>query len=177
MSTVKKLWFFDDKKTFAAIQLPFQNKNFIMHIILPYGGDAIGFVKSFNMDILKMIVDQSQEVDITVRIPKFATAWTNQIDEQLQALKVKQIFQGTTLPGMIEYSEGQINVSSFTHSAGFSITEVGVSMPDITPVSTTQGPLNGQNNPPAFIMDKPSLIIIRHVGSGLIVFSSFVRQL
>lgn len=178
MSTNKKLFFFDNQQSFAAIQLPFQTTNYVLHIILPYGNtNANDFVKGFNMDIWKTILEQSKEVDITVKLPKFALAWTSQINEQLQALNIKALFQGTTFPTMIDYADGSLHVSSFTQSAGLTINEVGVSMPDITPVSTTQGQTGGANNPPAFIMDRPCLFIVRNVRSGLIVLTSFVRML
>lgn len=178
MNTYKKLLFFDNGNTHAAIQLPFENPNFTLHIILPYGNvNAFDFVKSFNIDMWREIIQNSQEKDILVQIPKLSTSWTNEINEQIQGLKVKQIFQGADFGGMIQYTEGQLNVASINHSAGFTINEVGISMTDITPVSTNQAALGGTNSPPAFIVDKAFLFIVRHTGSNLIVFSSFVRQI
>merc|ERR1712070_781155 len=126
-------------------------------------------------DIWNAILTQSAEVDMTVKIPKLAIAWTNEITEQLQALNVKQIFQGATFPGMIEYADGQLHVSSFTQSAQLTINEIGVSMGDITPPSTNPNQLTNVNSPPAFIVDRPCLILVREVRSSLIVFSSFIR--
>jgi serpin B len=154
-----------------ALELPYVGGDLSMIVLLPRKADGLAALeKDLNAEALNAILARLRlcaEVDVT--LPKFKTTTEYVLNEQLQALGMKQAFvQGADFSG-ITGRAGDLYIGYVVHKAFVDVNEEGTEAAAATAVlghsSSTAPPPK-----PVFRADHPFVYLIRDNKSGAVLF-------
>lgn len=183
-SNNKELLYLDVPNYFTCIQLPYKGGDNRMLIVLPYPEYTIGdFVKRFNMDNYRYILQNSKPKKAVVILPEFIGIWTSTLGQYLRPMGLQDIFDKAQLGNMIQNFQGGIEVADVLHAAAIEFDESG------TTVSTSSSnAIFGVNRmqvqseepveiPLEFVVDRPFKMFITNIQTGLPIFATLIRDI
>lgn len=177
MSINESVPYFDDKNSkFEAISIPYLYGDFSMLIILPYRDQSVKtLINSLTPEQLSAVINSLQNTYVNYQIPRLKFHWSQDINQHLAKLGVKQMFEKAELGNLVDLKN--IAVSKVTHAAEIEVNEEGTVASAVTAIQMVLMSLPHYINPPVpFHADRPFLFSIYHRETGVILFTGLVQN-
>lgn len=161
---------------FEAISIPYVYGEFSMLIILPNRDQSVKtLVNSLKSEQIAEIITSLKLTYVNYQIPRMKFRWSQDINEALVKLGVKQMFSSAELGNMVDLNN--VQVSKVTHAAEIEVNEQGTVASAVTTIQLV--PYSGKfyTSPPIpFHADRPFLFSIYHRDTGIILFTGAVQN-
>ncbi|XP_065216679.1 leukocyte elastase inhibitor-like [Planococcus citri] len=177
MSNNESIPYVDNKDLkFEAISLPYLYQDFSMLIVLPHRNQPLKtLVNSLKPEQLPKIIESLKSTYVNYEIPRMKFRWSQDINEHLTKLGVKQMFDKAELGNMVDLKN--VAVSKVSHVAEIEVNEEGTVASAVTAIQFVLTSLVTYSNPPLpFHADRPFLFSIYHRASGIILFTGVVQN-
>lgn len=153
-----------------AVDLPFKDNKYTMTFILPEV-DLNTFLanndfESLNTRYQELIGTQLSESRLKLSIPKFEIKYTRELSTDLKAMGMPRAFDANNAQlSKVGNAGGNIYLTRVIHDTFLKIDEKGAEGAAVTTVG-----FGAESAPPRIVFDRPFLIILRHVESGVPIF-------
>ena len=175
MFTLGMFRFFDGRQgAFGAVELPYQDENFAMIILLPHSASSfVNVERSISSSLIANVLEglkSQQERDVLLSMPKFSIAAALTLNGVLKTMGITDVFDRdlADLSNILGF-KGMF-VSDVRHETVLRIDERGTEAAGGSAVSS------GDLNLSEFIMNKPFIFFIRHGPTNSIVFMGKVTD-
>lgn len=155
--------------TYQAVQVPYQNTNYDMVIVLPGEGvDVVDLSKSFNEKDLNEALDAST-YEVSLSLPKFAIEQSRDLTSTLYKLGYPTNAT-LTKAGIVGLSNPTIRQNTFT-----TVNEEGTIVAAITGIGEMTMGLSGESLPKVEVnVNRPFLFFVRNNVTGTILMAGRV---
>lgn len=162
---------FTENSEFKAIDIPYGNDAFSLSIVLP-NGDVNDFVEAFSDSDFENAIDQLEETEVILSMPKFEMAYDVQLAEALEQMGMPDVFT----PGSLEnIQEGwDLAVSRIIHKTFLEIDEEGTEAAAVTIIEVGTTSVDPQ---PMMNVNRPFLFYIRDRVNNNVLFSGKIVDL
>lgn len=172
MRGLTELWYYDDNRSYTAVQIPYKGELFTAIFFLPYPQmDPIQFVTTFSIDQYQAFLNNAKKIGVDIQIPKFSSTYSMGLKEPLQEMGILTLFEQADVSNML-VTNGQTFGAEVTHNAKILVDEKGTSAVALTTVALV-GATAPPQNPVSFIANHPFLMLIRNVSTNTIAFATF----
>jgi serpin B len=161
--------------TYQAVDLLYGNGAFAMTVLLPSsGGTPAGVLAGFDPAAWSALVDQLEERKVALGLPRFRVEYGARLYDALTALGMGVAFddQRADLSGIADVGSRRLYISRVDQKAFVEVNEEGTEAAAATNVG-----VGLTSAPPAMIVDRPFLFMIRERFSGTIMFVGIVQRL
>lgn len=123
--------YYDDSANLGAqlLRMPYQGGKFSMYFMLPHQGQSVDDVLSrITPQALHQALWYMDESDVNVTIPKFRFDFSEELNQPLQDIGIKEIFSVNASLPLLSRGKGnrsQVRVSKVFQKAGITVNEVG----------------------------------------------------
>jgi len=159
---------------FQVAELPYKGKDLSMVIVVPQDADGLAAVeKQLTTANLAAWLGKLESRDMDVAMPKFRIETDYKMNETLQAMGMKQAFDGSraNFDGLIANGSADLYIAHVFHKAFVEVTEKGTEATAATAVVIKPGSANPPIPfTPAIRADRPFLFAIRDVKTGTLLF-------
>ena len=168
--------FMNQQNTFAyygdsslqAIDLPYGDKSFSMTIVLPAAGTSIDqFASALTQQQWNAIINKLDSAKVDVYLPKFTLNFSRSLKDDLTALGMGIVFDGSRADLSHISQGGGLCVSDVLHKTYVDVNEEGTEAAAVTSIVIVVTVVM-QN--PVIRMDRPFIFAIREHQSGTILF-------
>ena len=159
----------------TMLELPYKGGRIVMQVLLPetkFGLDKLED-KLKNVDIQKLFERENKYTEVVIGLPKFKQENRLQLNEDLRALGLRNMFSSRAdFSGITE--GGGLYVSNVVQKAFIEVDEEGTEATAATGavVGTESGSIGPL--PPLFLADHPFVFYIRDKESGMLLFQGRV---
>jgi len=160
----------------VTVGLPYSSVPLTMYILLPKQRSGIqAFERSLTGETLKMLLNQTTNRQVALKLPKFTIRQSTDLKSVLQQLGVQQIF--TDSADFSRMAERGMKVSDALHEAYIKVNENGTEAAAVTafkmvPLSARYPP----EQPVSVIADHPFIFAIVHEPTSAILFMGKVNS-
>jgi serpin B len=154
----------------AAIELPYVGQDLAMLVIVP--DDLASFDSSFDVAVLRSIVDSLEGGRVDLTLPKFDFESVFELSDLLAALGMPTAFSGAADFSGITTAEA-LRIATVIHQANITVDEAGTEAAAATVIGFDT---SGGGEPPTLRVDRPFLFAIRDVPTGAVVFMGRVAD-
>jgi serpin B len=176
--------YYADEK-YMAIAMPYQNNLASMYVIMPLDENNLNVAEDWDAEEISYrenFLDNLKNAPIfdgrvEVFIPKFELDIKNNLNDDLQAMGIKQAFTDNAEFNNI-VKKMQLKISNANHQAKVKVDEVGTeaaAVTEITMMKATAVPIKPKTI--YFRADRPFLFVIRDVQSEIDLFTGVVNEL
>ena len=153
----------------VAAEVPYQGGELAMAILVPM--EFREFEAGLDADRARDILNQLQEVEYTLYMPKFRYESSFSLKEALAAMGMTDAFyaERADLSGMDGKRDRDLFVSAVVHKALVRVDEEGTEAAAATAVVIRMGGAPG-GEPLVMVVDRPFIFLIRDVKTGAILF-------
>jgi len=157
----------DDLK---AVDLAFAGGKFAMTFIQTPSSlndylDEITY-KEISERYTKLVTEQMQEGRLLIYLPKFEIKYKRELSDDLKAMGMKRAFEESNAQfGKVGNAGGNIYLTRVIHDTFLKIDEKGAEGAAVTTVG-----FGVESVPPTITFDRPFLIVLRHVETGVPIF-------
>lgn len=157
---------------FQAVELPYNQGNFNMSILLPDAGKSI-------TDVITLLSQENWEgwetgyanTDVQIQLPKFKYKYDEKnMNTVLSALGMGVAFD----PGFADFtrinSDGNLYISDVKHKTFIETNEEGTEAAAVTSVEISYTSIGTDPQPVSFIADHPFVYVITEKSTGTILF-------
>ncbi len=149
---------------FRAIQLPYENNQLGMVLLLPDEGNYSFFEENLSAAILDEAISGLSPFSGRVLMPKFAAEGDFSLSDLLQALGMVDAFAGQAdFTGIV--SSRELSISEVLHKATITVDEAGTEAAAATAVI-----IRYTSVPEEIVVDRPFILLIRDFETGAILF-------
>lgn len=154
----------------SAVDLPFKNNKYTMTFILP-DADVNSFLADHDFESLKsryqeLVDTQLSESRLKLSLPKFEIKYKRELSDDLKAMGMNRAFDLNNAQfNKVGNAGGNIYLTRVIHDTFLKIDEKGAEGAAVTTVG-----FGVESVPPRIVFDRPFLIILRHVESGVPIF-------
>jgi len=150
---------------FTALEMPYKGGKFAMLIILPDAKDGLAMVeKNLTAESIAKLSNSMSEHTTDVYLPRFSIEAEIPLADRLKAMGMPSVFgDKADLSGMAEGVP--LSVSAAIHKAYVEVNEKGTEAAAATAIVGVGGGILS-----SFRADHPFLFLIRHTGTGAILF-------
>jgi serpin B len=146
----------------------------VQAVVLLPDGDLAESEAELDEAVLTRLLDSVRMRQIKLSMPKFSLDVSSPLTSVLQGLGVRAVFTpGADLTGLT--SDPRILVSDVLHQAVLKIDEQGLEGAAATAVMIRTMSMT-TSEPPAVVVDRPFLLLVRHVDTGVIYFFARVVE-
>lgn len=171
MKASTSLLYYDNKSSFVAVQIPFEDYDFAAVVILPNKGvDPIQFLGGFKMDVLNEFFSKAELKDIDCQIPTLSYTYSFGINQLLGELGINELFGEADLSNMLNVGKQKFGMQ-ISHEIQIMVNEKGANADGLNVVPVKKNPPSANLIP--FIAERPFLMLIRSNRSTAIVFAIF----
>ena len=166
---------YSEGENYQAVELPYDNRELSMVILLPDTGKFTEFQNTLDADRVNDIIGNLQYHQVVLTMPKFEFDASFNLNEALQELGMTDAFS----PGIADFSgmDGTKNlyISDVVHKAFVSVDEAGTEAAAATAVimTLTAMPVDEVT----MTIDRPFIFFIRDIQTGAILFVGQVVSL
>lgn len=159
-----------------AVELRYSGNDASMFFVLPYENQTLDtVVSSLSGDILKEIVKKSRSTYVSLKIPQIKYKWSDNLNEPLKALGVKEVFG--TKAKLSNIANIALRVSEVSHAAEIEVNEKGTEASAVTIVKMVPMSAPYHPNPPIPVhVDRPFLMFIYHHKTETVLFIGTVQN-
>ena len=154
----------------AAVELPYNDGNFSMTVILPNSGTSISdIMKGLNANELNKLKGSMRMCDVDLKLPKFSTTTDTNLNKPIASLGAERIFSGSADFGAM--ADKRMNVTEMLQKARIEVSETGTKAAAVTAAIMTMSAL-GPDEPRyvEFHADRPFVYVITDRTTGAILF-------
>ncbi|HYV37707.1 MAG TPA: serpin family protein [Gemmataceae bacterium] len=152
------------------LDLPYAGKKLSMTILLPKSVNGLAALeKSLTAESLAKLIDNLQEQEVNVALPKFKMTTAFSLAETLKKLGMKQAFDQIEADFSGMTSSKDLYISAVVHKAFVEVNEEGTEAAASTAVVMGQRAISLVHTP-TFRADHPFLFVIRDNETGAILF-------
>lgn len=162
----KNDYLFTQNDQFKAIEIPYGNDAFSMTVVMP-NENINGFIADFSEAAFIDLVEEMEEVEVPLRMPKFELDYKITMNQILKDMGMPAVF----VPGSLEnIQEGyDLFVSSVIHQTYIDVDEVGTEAAGVTVIGIETTSV-GDPGPEMFV-NRPFLFFIRDRVNNNVLFS------
>ncbi|CRK86295.1 CLUMA_CG000040, isoform A [Clunio marinus] len=159
------------------IRLPYNGRRYSMFIILPKEPNGLeGVVNRVDSEILRNEVENVDETEVHVVLPKFKFDSSINLNDVIKSLGIREIFEtNATFPLLARggTTEGKLKVSNIIQKSGIVVDEKGTTAWSATEIELVNK-FGGE--PREFIADHPFLFYIEDDTTGAKLFTGIVNN-
>lgn len=173
-------FYYDNSADLGAeiLRLPYRGDKLAMYFILPHPDNSISKVmERVNSATLHQALWYMEESEVNVTIPKFKFDFSEQLNEPLQQIGIREIFsQNASLP-LLARGRGardEVRVSRIFQKAGITINEVGSEAYAATEIQLVNK--FGGNGVQIFNANRPFIFFIEDETFGTMLFAGKIEN-
>jgi serpin B len=172
--TVPMMWNSDsygyaEGKRYQAVELPYDDRELSMVILLPKAGRFKRIEDSLDADRVDAILGKLEHQQVALTLPKFEFESEFGLSDALAALGMPDAFSmGADFSGMDGTSE--LFIHGIVHKAFVSVNEEGTEAAAATAVTEAPGATPTPPEPIEVTVDRPFLFLIRDLETGALLF-------
>ncbi len=163
--------YYTESNEYQAVELPYDNKELSMVVIMPAEGLFRSFENSLSYSKVAGIIDRLDERSVIIKMPKFEFESHISLTSVLSAMgmpdafsKEKADFSGIT-------SNDALLIDQIIHKTSIAVDEEGTKAVAVTTISVEAvSPLFIKKGPTEMIVDRPFIFLIRDIETGTIIF-------
>ena len=161
---------------FQAIELPYENTDLSMLIIVPDEGRFADFETSFSAVQLATLMDEMQSTEVVLKMPSFSFDSDFDLADNLQAMGMSDAFN----PGAADFSgmDGarDIYIGAVVHKAFVKVDEAGTEAAAASAVAMRASAMPNQQPPVELTIDRPFIFLIVDAPTQSILFMGRVTD-
>jgi len=181
MMTQKEHYNYFRNNTFAALSVPYRpaddGKQYCLQIILPEKSSSVDEVlASLSTETLKQIAEQETYKKVRLTLPKLELRYARMLNEDLQNLGMKHAFS----PGKADFrhiAATRLYVGLVKQDSYLRMDEEGTEAAAVTTVLVRATAMPQQEEVIDFHVNRPYLLLIRDMASGLILFTGKIEKI
>lgn len=159
---------FFDGGTFAAVELPYEQRDLSMIVFLPKKADGLAaFEKQLTADNLAKWHAKLKDHQVDIRLPKFKTTAEFRLDKVLQDMGMRDAFDENKADFTGLSSMKGLCITAVVHKAFIDVNEAGTEAAAATAVAVG---LTSAPPPATFHADHPFVYLIRDNKTGSVLF-------
>ncbi|MHC4942863.1 MAG: serpin family protein [Planctomycetota bacterium] len=163
-----------EEEDFQVLELPYAGDDYSMVLFLPRNaGGLADFEKRFTLEALQAWLNRLHRFKIKVFLPRFEITCPMDLGGVLIGMGMERAFSGGSADFSGMTGNRELFISRVVHKAFVKVDEEGTEAAAATGVVMS---LTGISEPREFRADHPFLFIIRHKGTGAILFMGRVTQ-
>uniref|UniRef100_A0A2M3Z5R9 Putative serine proteinase inhibitor n=1 Tax=Anopheles braziliensis TaxID=58242 RepID=A0A2M3Z5R9_9DIPT len=173
-------FYYDDSDLLGAqiLRLPYRGNKLGMYIILPHQGNTIQqVIDRTNGDVLHQALWVMDESEVNVTIPKFKIEFSEQLNDPLQQIGIREIFSvNASLPLLARGvgARNEVRVSRIFQKAGITINELGSEAYAATEIQLVNK--FGGDGVQIFNANRPFIFFIEDETLGTMLFAGKVED-
>jgi len=149
-------------ENYQAVDLPYQNTDLSMLVILPDEGQFTDFENSLDNTRLNSILESLKKAAVILTMPKFEFESNYRLNDYLQALGMTDVFGPADFSGMT--AQPGLFLTDVLHSTYISVDENG------TEAAAGTGAIVASATKNSMVVNRPYLFLIRDNETGTIIF-------
>lgn len=163
-------YYFD--KNCSAISKTYGNGAFKMTFILPDEGITTAeLAKGLDRTALERIIKRKGSEEVIIKIPKFETSFTIELNDMLKSLGMVDAFNPTKADFSSMSSHLSLYISRVLQKARIKVEEKGTEAAAVTVIDMkVTSALPSPSEPPTFYATRPFLYAISEISTGAILF-------
>lgn len=159
---------FFDGGTFAAVELPYEQRDLSMIVFLPKKADGLAaFEKQLTADNLAKWHAKLRDHQVDIKLPKFKTTAEFRLDKVLQDMGMRDAFDENKADFTGLSSMKGLCITAVVHKAFIDVNEAGTEAAAATAVAVG---LTSAPPPATFHADHPFVYLIRDNKTGSVLF-------
>lgn len=161
------------EQDFQAVSIPYRNNSLSMVVLLPRTVDGLAALEkqltAENLNLWLSGLDASEPRTLRLSLPKFKLESGHDLKQPFQALGMNDAFLENIADfrGMGFAKKGEVWIGQVKHKAFVDVNEEGTEAAGATAVEMVTKSVSFD---PVFRADHPFLFLIRHTGSGSVLF-------
>uniref|UniRef100_A0A2M4AG12 Putative serine proteinase inhibitor n=1 Tax=Anopheles triannulatus TaxID=58253 RepID=A0A2M4AG12_9DIPT len=173
-------FYYDDSDLLGAqiLRLPYRGNKLGMYIILPRQGNTVQqVIDRANGDVLHQALWVMDESEVNVTIPKFKIEFSEQLNDPLQQIGIREIFSvNASLPLLARGvgARNEVRVSRIFQKAGITINELGSEAYAATEIQLVNK--FGGDGVQIFNANRPFIFFIEDETLGTMLFAGKVED-
>lgn len=170
MMTTQSTFNYVNNEDYTAVELPYIDEKFSMHLILPATGTGVDeLIGQLDGDKWNELIDSYQKKnDVQVTVPKFKFAYERSMKDDLTAMGLGIAF--TEQADFSGISEIELLISRVIHKTYIDVNEEGTEAAAVTAVEFNVTSVGPETGPIIVRFDRPFLFAITEKTSRSIVF-------
>lgn len=154
----------------SAVDLTFADQKYAMTFILPEK-DVVSYLDEITFEALadryqELVNTQLEDSRLLLNLPKFEIKYKRELSKDLKAMGMQRAFDESNAQlGKVGNAGGNIFLTRVIHDTFLKIDEKGAEGAAVTTVG-----FGVESVPPFITFDRPFLVILRHINSGVPVF-------
>ena len=167
MTMKKGSYLYREDASKKVIDLPYGNGQFSMTLLVPKDQNTVADIsRDLNSDLLASWLSQADTTRLELRMPKFKLEYKQELKEVLTQLGMGEAFSDQAdFSRMVTGASGGLAISGVLHKTFVEVDEVGTEAAAATSVG-----IEFTSLPPAILVDRPFIFLIREKSSNAILF-------
>jgi len=168
MMEIEGSFMYRETSDFQAIDLPYNDGDFSMTVILPKEGKRVDdVISSFNVETWEQLTGSFTETDVNLFLPKFKLKYEIELSDVLKALGMGIAFGGAADFSGINGTRS-LHIDKVIHKTYVDVNEEGTEAAAVTAVVMRES--TADNMALEMRVDRPFTFVIRETNSGAILF-------
>lgn len=145
------------------VELPYENRDTSMVVVLPAEGEFEEFVAGFSVDRLATMLDDAQESfpEVNLSLPKFSIEWRRSLVETLREMGMESAFDPRSADFSGMTNEDELFVDDIIHQSFVEVDEKGTEAAAATTVVVNRLSGERERETVEMTVDRPFLFYIR----------------
>jgi serine protease inhibitor len=180
MRNQKRLYYINfPQSSFEAIALPYNDYEFVMHLILPYANQTVkNVLDSLEVTDIVAALARTQKAYIDYKIPRMKFHKSESMKEELKKLGLNNFFEKGEFDNLIS-STTDLDVSDIMHAVEMETNEDGTMASAASSITfntySVETPLN-DDEPIQFYLNRPFMFFITHKHTFTVMFAAMVHN-
>ncbi|MCM1187358.1 MAG: serpin family protein [Lachnoclostridium sp.] len=147
-----------------GVILPYQGGSYSFVALKPAGGSSVReMYAQLTLDEISRMIDEAQEIDINLRLPKFEITYEQKLNDSLENMGLKRAFdpENADFSGIGNISEGHnLYIDLVRQKAVIRVDEEGTEAAAVTEAAMADGGVMMMEPPKDVFFDQPFLYLI-----------------
>ncbi len=157
--------------TYSAIEMPYDQGNFVMTVLLPNAGKTTADVMAtFTPDNWKTLNDGLHSTSVQLSLPRFSTTYDTSLVGLLSSMGMADAFNSNVADFSGINGTGGLYISEVRHKTMVKVDEEGTVAAAVTSIGMSNTSIM---LPTVFNVNKPFVFVISEKSTGAILFSCF----
>jgi len=176
MMTTESTFSYISNEDISAVELPYKNDKFSMHLILPSGNSSVGeLISELDGETWNGWMNEyMQDRDVQVTMPKFKFDFERKLGDDLKNMGLEIAFTGQA--DFSGISDIDLMISEVIHKTFIDVNEEGTEAAAVTAIVFETTSVGGDQGPLILNFNRPFLFAITENSSKSIVFMGTVSQ-
>ena len=174
MMTQERSYPFCSNDTYSAIEMPYDQGNFVMTVLLPNTGKTTANVMAaFTADNWTALNNGLHSSSVQLSLPRFSTTYDTSLVGLLSSMGMADAFNSTIADFSGINGTGGLYISEVRHKTMIKVDEVGTVAAAVTSIGVTTTAIM---QPIVFNVNKPFVFVISEKSTGAILFTGRIMD-